>query len=498
MLYLVAFISGGVGMALEIVGSRVMAPAFGSGVNVWASLISVFLLGWSIGSYIGGLFADKYPKAFGLALVLLFGTPSIVLIQAFGRKLCLWIADNFIAGQLGPLLAASLLFIFPSILFGAVSPYCIRLLICSHESAGRVAGRVYAASTIGSLSGTLSAGFLLIPFMPVSSILNLLAATMLFAGITTIIYELLRKKLAHVFVVSLTFLLLLPTSSPCKIIYEKDSAYHHIIVEQIGSVRILRFGATYQSAIDMSDPERSVFPYTDYFHLAFIFNQNIKRVLMVGLGGGVVPMRFRRDYPDLQIDVVEIDPEVRNVAIKFFNFKEDERMKVFIDDGRMFLRRTNMKYDLIMMDAYTATKYGLSVPFHLATKEFFELAKKRLTSEGILAYNLIGSLEGSRSKSARSFIKTVASVFPSLFIFPVEYRKRPWLYGERNIMLIATVKQMDLSREDIAAKARLLAGKKVKIPLFVERAMDLYTKKLNLEDVPVLTDDYAPTEWLGR
>lgn len=209
-------------------------------------------------------------------------------------------------------------------------------------------------------------------------------------------------------------------------------------------------------------------------------------------------MRFWRDYEDAQIDVVEIDPDVRDVAIKFFGFKEDRRLQVFIEDGRIFLRRSNNKYDLIMMDAYTATKYGLSVPFHLATKEFFELVKERLTDNGILAYNLIGQLEGRAARSTLSFIKTVSSVFPSVYIFPVEYRKRPWLYSERNIMLIATKAETKLKPDDIVAKARLLANKRVRIPLFVEIASDLYTGKLDLSDVPIFTDDYAPTEWLRR
>lgn len=486
-------------MALEIVGSRIMAPAFGSGVNVWSSLISVFLLGWAVGSYIGGIVADRYPKPLGLALFTLLNAPAIATINLFGRQFCLWISDRYIAGQLGPLLAALVLFMPSCALFGMVSPYVIRLLTTSSEFAGRVAGRVYAISTMGSLVGTLSAGFILIPMLPVSLILKLLALAMFLATVLVAAHQAIYAGISRLKLpTAIALLTAVLTPAPCKILYEKDSAYHHIIVEQVGSVRILRFGSTYQSAIDLSDPDRAVFPYTDYFHLSFIFNPNIKRVLMVGLGGGTVPTRFWRNYGDVEIDVVEIDPDVRDVAIKFFGFKEDKRLRVFIDDGRLFLRRTSNKYDLIMMDAYTATKYGLSVPFHLATKEFFELVKERLTDNGILAYNLIGQLEGRAARSTLSFIKTVSSVFPSLYIFPVEYQKRPWLYSERNIMLIATKAETKLKPEDIVAKARLLANKRVRVPLFVDMAMDLYTQKLDLSNVPIFTDDYAPTEWLRR
>lgn len=499
MLYLVAFIAGAVGMALEIVGSRVMAPAFGSGVNVWSSLISVFLLGWALGSYIGGAIADRYPKPHFLMLLTSLAAPTIAFVHSFGRNICMWISDGYVAGQLGPLLSAFLLFMLPCLFFGMVSPYVIRLLTISPEFAGRIAGRVYAVSTAGSLVGTLSAGFVLIPLMPVSQILKLLAIAMLIAAPFAALHDLLQRRSIKLRLpIAIAALLCLISTAPCKILYEKDSAYHHIIVEQVGSVRILRFGATYQSAIDLSDPDKTVFPYTDYFHLSLIFNPNIKRVLMVGLGGGTVPMRFWRDYQDMEIDVVEIDPDVKDVAIKFFGFKEDKRLKVFIEDGRLFLRRSNTRYDLIMMDAYTATKYGLSVPFHLATKEFFELARSRLSDNGILAYNLIGRLEGSRSRLTLSFIRTVKSVFPSLYIFPVEYRERLWVYSERNIMLIATKAETKLTPDEIVAKARLLTGKRVRIPMFVERAMDLYIDKLDLSKAPIFTDDYAPTEWFGR
>ncbi|HID06280.1 MAG TPA: hypothetical protein EYP10_03945 [Armatimonadetes bacterium] len=297
---------------------------------------------------------------------------------------------------------------------------------------------------------------------------------------------------------SVVLLALLLANSPCisKVLYEKDSMYHHIIVEQRGTMRILRFDNTWQSAIDLSDPNKTIFPYTDYIHLALIFNPQIKSVLFVGLGGGTAPMRFHRDYPDMTVHVVEIDPEVKRVAMRYFGFKEDQRMKVFIQDGRMFLRRTRTIYDLIVMDAYHATKYGLSIPFHLTTKEFYQLAWRRLSARGVLAYNLIGRLEGGRTRTTRAFVKTIQSVFPLVYIFPVDYRRDPWVTDRRNIILIATKNRKRISPADIVARARLLVRKRVKIPRYAEYAADIYVKPLNLRNVPLFTDDYAPVEYL--
>ena len=109
--------------------------------------------------------------------------------------------------------------------------------------------------------------------------------------------------------------------------------------------------------------------------------------IQIGLASGSVPKRLLRDFPELEVDVVEIDPEVVRVTEKYFGLAPDPRLTVHVGDGRVFLKRTDRRYDLILVDAYAATRYGLVIPRHLATKEFLEEARDRLTANGVLMYN---------------------------------------------------------------------------------------------------------------
>src|SRR5204862_5260858 len=119
--------------------------------------------------------------------------------------------------------------------------------------------------------------------------------------------------------------------------------------------------------------------YTEYFHQAWLWNTQITGVVMIGLGGGSTQRAFEFYYPNVVIETAEIDPVVVQVAREFFHFKESDRQKVQVSDGRVFLRRSTAKRDLIILDAYVQGRYGSSIPQHLATKEFFELDRDRVT-----------------------------------------------------------------------------------------------------------------------
>src|SRR5208337_3463755 len=120
------------------------------------------------------------------------------------------------------------------------------------------------------------------------------------------------------------------------------------------TIRILILDDNLHSAMDLKDPNRTVFPYTDYFHLGFLLNPNMTRVLFIGGGGFTGPKSFLRNYPTVQVDVAEIDPEVITVAEQYFKVNaSNPRLHIYNDDGRIFLQRTSQKYDLIVLDAYS-------------------------------------------------------------------------------------------------------------------------------------------------
>jgi spermidine synthase len=260
--------------------------------------------------------------------------------------------------------------------------------------------------------------------------------------------------------------------------------YHHIIVTEDDSMRTLRFDRLRQSALDLNDPDRMVFHYTQYLHLAMPFHENPQRALFIGLGGGSAPRRFHRDYPTLLIDVAELDPEVISIAKRYFLFQESDRLKVQAADGRIFLQKTPHRYDLIVLDAY----YADAIPFHLATREFLKEVKAKLTPTGIIVSNVIGNVRGADSKLFRSILKTLETEFAQTYVFPVD--------EVSNIIVIATQGKERLSKQEVIRRSRRLEDERqVQFP--IERFAHTYVfERIPLDDVPVLTDDYAPVDGL--
>jgi spermidine synthase len=488
VLQLTVFVCGAVLLGLEIVGSRVLAPYFGSSIFVWGSLISTFLAGLAVGYYLGGFLADRRPHLLAMAVLILIAGVLVVILPVVHPAVNRTIASVDFGPRLNPLVATVCLFFLPSVCMGTVSPYAIKLAASSLATIGNTAGLMYAISTAGSIVGALLTAFYLIQMIGVRSILYSLGSTLVaLALLLIIIYRASRGRLSKgamaVGIVSI-FCASLPALAALDILYERDSLYHHIIVTDDDGMRTLRFDRLRQSAMDLNDPDRMVFHYTQYLHLAMAFHDNPQRVLFIGLGGGSAPRRFHRDYPSLLIDVAELDPEVVSVAKRYFMFQESDRMQVQAVDGRIFMQKTPHRYDAIFLDAY----YADAIPFHLATREFLQEIKAKLTPTGIVVSNIIGSVRGADSKLFRSILKTLQTEFPQTYVFPVD--------EVSNIIVIATQGKERLSKQEVMRRSRRLEDeRKVQFPL--ERFAHTYVlDRIPLDDVPVLTDDYAPVDGL--
>jgi len=257
-------------------------------------------------------------------------------------------------------------------------------------------------------------------------------------------------------------------------------------------VRYLRLDNYWQSAVDLEYPDRTVFRYSDYMHLPVLFvpSRHPWRVAMIGLGGGTVPRRYVQNYTALEVDVAELDPAVVQTARRWFGLPETPRLRVAAVDGRTFLLRSTTRYQIILLDAYLID----TIPFHLATREFFELAASRLAPGGVVASNVIGALDGPDSKLFRAIYKTFRAVFPTVYVFPVGYGGFSSPDILRNIIIIGTTNPR-LSPEGVQARARAFAGV-VTLEGFEEAAATLYTAPIRTDDVPMLTDDFAPVDAL--
>lgn len=275
-----------------------------------------------------------------------------------------------------------------------------------------------------------------------------------------------------------------------EVVFEKTTPYHHIRVVDNDGLRMLCFDDGRETQMSLQDPMRGHFEYTEYFHMCWLWNTNITNVLMIGLGGGSTQRSFEHYYPDVTIQSVEIDPMVLRVAKEYFQLHESERQKVQVEDGRMFLRRSSGRYDAVLLDAYVQGRYGGSIPQHLATKEFFELVREHLTANGVVAYNVIGTLHGWRADIVGAIYRTLGTVFPHVYLFPAR--------GSQNVVILAAREPGEVDLDELRVRAnRLVLGGQVRLPTFRDR-VEVFQARVpaSVSRSPVLTDDYAPVEGL--
>lgn len=276
------------------------------------------------------------------------------------------------------------------------------------------------------------------------------------------------------------------------VVLEIDSPYHHIKVLDEEGIRTLSFDGSMETRMSLANPLEGHFQYIEYFHMPWLWNASISNVLVLGLGGGSVQRSFQHYVPQVAIDTIEIDPLVVKVASQYFAVEQTPTHKIMVEDGRVFLRRTRKEYDLIVMDAYVKSRYGSFIPYHLVTKEFFQLTSAHLGTNGILAYNVIGSVRGYREDLLGAVYKTLQAVFPQVYLFPAE--------DSQNVVLIATKSPRAVDRTALHQRASKFRreGRRL-IPTFATRVYAFRNvPPFTTPRVPVLTDDFAPVDGLFR
>ena len=512
------FISGAVLLGLELAASRVLAPYFGSSLIVWGALIGVVLAGLSGGYWVGGSLVDRRPKAWLLVATLAVGAGCVLAVPFLDRPVLEAIVSWDPEPRLNALLASLALFGLPSVVLAAATPMAVRLRTDAIARLGRTAGRLFAVSTAGSIVGTIGTAFWLVPELGTDQLIAFGAVALFAAAAVVAAAERLVVPLAVValgiagasvaaveleaatggrlssaqtrnYSPNVRLRKALRPSGPTKdagILYAKDSRYHRIVVAEDAGIRTLLFDALSQSAMQVDDPYATQFGYTDYLHLVLAYKPAARRILFLGLGGGSAPKRFWRDYPQLQLDVAEVDPEVVKVARRFFAVPASPRLRIDVEDGRRFLAKHTDRYDAIVVDTY----YSDSIPFHMATREFVELARRRLEPGGVIAMNVIGAVRGNGSKLFRALYRTYRTEFPTVVVHPVDH---PDSFG--NIILLAT-EGGEPQKSLLAARWRELRARRPTAPDLSGAISMRYDAPIPTADVPTLTDDYAPTDAL--
>ena len=519
-----AFVSGGVLLSVEIAASRVLAPFFGNSLYVWGAVIGVVLAGLAVGYAAGGGLADRAPTPLLLLGVLLLGSVGVLLIPVLDEPVLEFVVDWDPGPRLDPVLATVLLFGWPSVVLAAVTPIAVRLRARELALLGRTAGRLFSVSTCGSIAGTFVTAFWLIPELGVDQLLALMAAALfVVAGVVALAERLWVPcgvaAAACVGAVIASFALApvvggtlsraaaqnwspvfrareRPTGPPIqfggKIVFQKDTQYHRLAVVDIGEMRQLRFDNSYQSAMLLKDPYETVFDYTDYMQLGLAYQPAARNVLMIGLGGATVPKRIARDYPEISMQVVEIDPVVAKVARRYFRLPPDgPRLHTTVEDGRRYLARTDRRWDVIMIDAF----YADAIPFHMTTLEFLELVRSRLAPDGVIVTNVIGAVRGEGSELFRSIFRTYRAAFPEVVVHPVDGGPGDDGTGVRNLVVVASNVRAP-SKETLVQRWLRRRTRVPGAPKLTDAIRARWDGGVSPAGVPVLTDDYAPTDAL--
>ncbi len=486
------FLGGFAIMVLEIVGARYLAKDFGSSFHVWVSQIGVILIALALGYVVGGALADRWGRVVFLSVLLVPTGALIALIPSFAPRLINAIVlrhptDRDIPAvwqKLDPVIGSSLIFLLPCFVLATLSPYMIRLGTRTIAHVGRMSGWIIGASTVGSIAGVFVSGYVLLDHMPIPNIFRMTGGLIVALGLLCVAID-RRFKGALVILLSCSIL-----SANAEVVYETTSPHHHIKVIDDGGIRTLSFDGSMETRMSLQSPLQGHFEYTEFFHVPFLWNPLMTNVLMIGLGGGSTQRSFLHYYPQVTVQTVEIDPAVLRVAKQYFHVEETPKHIVHVEDGRVFLRRTQEQFGAIIMDAYVQTRYGGSIPYHLATKEFFEIAARHLGTNGVLAYNVMGRPQAVGADVLGSMYKTLKSVFPNVYQFPAR--------DSLNVVLIATKSAQKFNFDTIHTRATgLIQTKRITMPSFRGR---LYAFRAdppgNLYLCKVMTDDFAPLDGL--
>ena len=269
-------------------------------------------------------------------------------------------------------------------------------------------------------------------------------------------------------------------------LHEERSLYRDITVTQEGQRRCLVFnvhrGDRNQTCMNTADPERLVFEYAKMSFAGLLLNPNPRRVLIAGLGGGSLPSALTTLFPEAQIDVIEIDRAVVNVAKEFFDFEVTDQVSVIVNDARVYVKRAALlekKYDLVILDAFT----GDYIPEHLLTLEFLQEVRSIMTPDGVLVANTFST---SRFYDHES--ETYQRAFGEFFNFKLPSSGNRIIIA-RDELLPPRGKMMQTAR-DLAPRVRRFGVPLLEYPNRLSTRVDWDRSRR------VLTDQYSPSNLL--
>ena len=503
--HLAIFATGGITLSLELLASRILSPYFGVSLYIWTGILSITLVALAVGYWWGGRLAANHDSnesrlAFLFALMPSVSCLSMLLAALLYPKLFVPLANFHLI--FGSFLACCLLLLVPLVTVSAMNPLLVALTAVQMKSRKNVgdagAGWVFFISTTGSVLGVLITAFVLVPTLTNFRSLLVLAialavlAVLLAFGETKLDDRQRRwlLKLALIGGVATVVLLAFATKylqkdqlltmshGEFQIIHERPTFFGNIkIVDSklkspMGEIKkrvYLMDGLAQCVMLEGGQPGSSYTYGMEALGRGLV--PDAKRVLVLGLGGGVLPMRFASE--DVEIDVVEINPESIPLAEEYFEYDVNVAHH-FVMDARVYVRETEAKYDIILADLF----HGDATPEYLLSYEFMSDLARCLTPRGGVVFNMVGHSDPRFEPALYSYAKTAQAVWPQVKLF------YPGHSGLRNLMMLASASSLDSFQPAKISMPRFVQGE-VREMLAVARPLD----EAKLQVAPLLTDD---------
>jgi spermidine synthase len=475
---LLVFVVGAASLGTEIGAARLLAPFFGASTFVWANTIATVLVALAVGYWLGGRLADRRPTMRMLCFLVLAGAVLLAVVPfvatpflgAAARALNTLSAGAFIGSLVGVLGLVCV----PIGLLGAVAPFAIRLTVGSVTEAGRVSGRLYAISTVGSLVGTFLAALVLIPLIGTRHSFLTFALALALVALVGL------PRVAVVVSIAIGALWLVPVgtvgpSADGRVIFEEETPYQYArVIQRSDGERwlLLNEGIAVHSEWRPGSYLTGGY-WDDPLVLPFATGHAPHRIAILGDAAGTMARAYGHYFPHTAIDAVEIDRDLTQIGQRYFGLR-GPRLHIITADARVFIQRPGPDYDAVVVDAYRQPY----IPFHLTTEEFFSAVRNRLEPGGVVMVN-VGHPPGSVSLE-QVLTATMQTVFRDV---------RRDRFDSSNTWLIASLSKLDPSV--LSAAASHLPG-----PLRpLARSVGARIEPA-LRGGSVYTDDRAPVEWL--
>ncbi len=437
LLLLTVFLSGAAVLLIQILGTRLLSPYFGSNLYVWSALISVTLTALALGYWLGGRVADRRGSP-ALLDSILSGAAFLIavapiLVHATARRL-------FDVPFEAAILIAAVTYFGPALLLlGMVSPVAVRLSVRDLGHVGRSVGSIFGWSTAGGIVGALAAGFVLLPHLSVSRICYATAATLLALAGGRFVARQWRTyggPAAAVLLLAVGSLVAL-SAAPYRVreergfrvVVEKPSFYGTIRVVEDGRYRYLLIDGSVQAW--QTAGGYPTFPYAWTVSVLPYLRSQARKALLIGLGAGDLIRLFK--HHGIEVTAVEVDPAVAQTAMSHFGLRRGA-LQLVIDDGRRYLSRQTGSFDFLVVDAYS----GSCPAMHLFTQEAFAEMKAKLRPGGVLAVNVV--VQNHYDALAADVSTTLATAFRHRLALPTD--KDPLRLG--NVLLFASDEPLEL------------------------------------------------------